>query len=361
MRAPVVDRGGEMKVLAIGPLPPPIGGIARLVQGLLGWLATRHNVEVVDTTKWHAGGAGVYARDVLEIWSRIGHADVATYHPGGRGFVYMAPLLVVLCRLRGIPLVIHSSGGTKARAYLDGGVVQRMLIRVTLGADALLFETKGQVEFYRKLVDDDRVYWFPNNRDYGTGEDSNRSKPAQGRAKAVFVGHVNRSKGVGLICDAVESLDRGDVHVDVFGPIREEGLEARMEQTEGVDYRGILEPESVVDVIREYDVLLLPTTHYGEGYPGVLLEAFAAGVPVITTRWRDIPEIVDDGGNGLLVPPDDSEAVADAIRRLISDEPLYERLVAGTLESRERFGRERWGAALESILEASVDRSTFAG
>lgn len=350
-----------MKVLAIGPLPPPIGGIARLVQGLLEWLATRHDVEVVDTTEWHGGGARVYARGLVRIWSRLRHADVATYHPGGRGFVYMAPLLVVLCRLRGIPLVIHSSGGTKARAYRDGGVLQRMLIRVTLRADALLFETKEQVEFYREFVSEDTVHWFPNNRDYETVGDEDRSEPARGRAKAVFVGHVKRSKGVGLICDAVELLERRAVHVDVFGPILEEGLEERMEQTEGVDYCGVLEPESVVDVIRGYDVLLLPTTHYGEGYPGVLLEAFAAGVPVITTRWKAIPEIVDDGVNGLLVPPDDSEAVADAIRRLISDEPLYERLVTGALESRERFGRDRWGAALESILEASVDRGTAAG
>lgn len=350
-----------MKVLAIGPLPPPIGGIARLVQGLLGWLARRHDVEVVDTTEWHGGGAVAYVRGLRRIWSRLRQADVATYHPGGRGFVYMAPVLVILCRLRGIPLVIHSSGGTKAKAYRDGGIVQRMLIRVTLRADALLFETKGQVDFYRDLVGDDRVHWLPNNRDYETVGDEGRSKPPTRTVKAVFVGHVKRSKGVGLICDAVELLERGVVHVDVFGPILEEGLETRMEQTDEVEYRGVLEPDSVVEVIRGYDVLLLPTTHYGEGYPGVLLEAFAAGIPVITTRWKAIPEIVDDGVNGLLVPPEDSEAVADAIRRLASDEPRYERLVAGALESRERFGRERWGAVLESILKATVARGTAAG
>jgi glycosyltransferase involved in cell wall biosynthesis len=63
-----------------------------------------------------------------------------------------------------------------------------------------------------------------------------------------------------------------------------------------------------------------------DGIPNVLVEAMAAGLPVVSTTVSGIPELVHDGENGLLVPPEDPTALADAIARLGKDSALRERL-----------------------------------
>jgi len=75
-----------------------------------------------------------------------------------------------------------------------------------------------------------------------------------------------------------------------------------------------------------------------DGIPNVLVEAMAAGVPVVTTRVSGIPELVEDGVNGLLVRPDDPAELADALLRIHSDAALRERLAtAAAATVRERF------------------------
>ena len=68
-------------------------------------------------------------------------------------------------------------------------------------------------------------------------------------------------------------------------------------------------------VLNEFDIVCLPTS-YGEGVPQALIEAAAAGKPIVTTDMPGCREIVKDGINGLLVPPKNSIALADAIQKL---------------------------------------------
>jgi glycosyltransferase involved in cell wall biosynthesis len=68
--------------------------------------------------------------------------------------------------------------------------------------------------------------------------------------------------------------------------------------------------------LADYDVLVLPTFWKGEGYPGVIIEAFCAGVPVIATSLDGIKEIVSHGKNGLLVQPKNVAELAGAMRSI---------------------------------------------
>ena len=67
------------------------------------------------------------------------------------------------------------------------------------------------------------------------------------------------------------------------------------------------------------DLLVLPSL-FGEGLPMVVLEAMAAGVPVVATRVEGVPEAIRDGVDGLIVAPDDPRALADAIGRCVRGE-----------------------------------------
>jgi glycosyltransferase involved in cell wall biosynthesis len=84
------------------------------------------------------------------------------------------------------------------------------------------------------------------------------------------------------------------------------------------------------------------------------VEALAVGTPVIATRVGGVPEVVEDGVNGLLVPPGDAAALAEAVRRFFADGALRDRLRAAAAPSVERFAPDAIVDALERTLAQVV-------
>jgi phosphatidylinositol alpha-mannosyltransferase len=102
-------------------------------------------------------------------------------------------------------------------------------------------------------------------------------------------------------------------------------------------------------IIAGLDTLVLPS-RFGEGLPMVLLEAMGAGVPVVTTPVEGIVEVVDDGRNALLVPPDDATALAHALRELVSDPARRSALrAAGRDTVIDRYTADRMAAGFERV------------
>jgi glycosyltransferase involved in cell wall biosynthesis len=94
-----------------------------------------------------------------------------------------------------------------------------------------------------------------------------------------------------------------------------------------------LEPTEIAALLDRSWALVLPS--FSEGLPRVAIESLARGRPVVGSRAGGIPDAVTDGENGLLVPPGDAQALADALVRLASDRELAERLAAGARPSAE--------------------------
>jgi glycosyltransferase involved in cell wall biosynthesis len=98
------------------------------------------------------------------------------------------------------------------------------------------------------------------------------------------------------------------------------------------------------------DIFVLPS--HAEGLPNSLLEAMAAGLPAVATAVGGVPELIEDGVNGLLVPPRDPESLGNAILRILRDPEFRARLaLAGRERARLQFGFDRVVAELESVYE----------
>ena len=115
----------------------------------------------------------------------------------------------------------------------------------------------------------------------------------------------------------------------------------------------------VPDLLNAMDIFVLPS--YSEGMSLALLEAMAAGLPVIATAVGGTPEVVTDGENGLLIPPRDAEALAGALERLLADPALAQHLGANArAHVREHFSLDRLGREINRIYGELV-KQKFGG
>jgi glycosyltransferase involved in cell wall biosynthesis len=152
----------------------------------------------------------------------------------------------------------------------------------------------------------------------------------------VCVGTLHEVKGQRHLVEACRLLaDQGvDVRCHLVGSGPDEGDLRRQVADAGLDDRVVLEGNRTTDevaaLLQRADVLVTPSvpTRQGkrEGIPVVLMEAMSTALPVVASDLSGIPELVEDGRSGLLVPPGDAGGLARALRRLAEDPALAARL-----------------------------------
>jgi glycosyltransferase involved in cell wall biosynthesis len=182
------------------------------------------------------------------------------------------------------------------------------------------------------------------------------------RLRALGVGRLVEKKGFDVMVEACGILRRREVPFEavIVGEHGEHEAEIRrridaLGLADSVRLAGPMEQTKLFEEYRSAGVFCLPcrVLENGDrdGIPNVLMEAMACGLPVVTTPVSGIPEIIRDGFNGRLVPPDDPTALADALLGLDADPALAQSLSAEARATvRERFDGERFAAELAELF-----------
>jgi glycosyltransferase involved in cell wall biosynthesis len=166
--------------------------------------------------------------------------------------------------------------------------------------------------------------------------------------RVVFIGRLDPIKRVPDLVTAV-SLLNADIILDIWGEGSRRGEIQSTIARLGLQNRAILHGAVAgsAQALENADVLVLPSD--AEGFGLVLIEAMAAGVPVIGTNVPGIRDVIVDGFSGLLVPARNPRALANAIARVLSDIPLREKLIAG---GRDRVRRlYDWAACYDQYRQ----------
>ena len=167
----------------------------------------------------------------------------------------------------------------------------------------------------------------------------------------LYLGRLSAEKGVRTMVDAWQVVD-APLLVAGDGPLRRE-LERAAPAS--VKFLGTVSPERALELVRTARALVLPSIWY-EGAPRSIVEAYAAGVPVIASRIGSLPEFVEDGRSGRLVPPGDAGALGDAAAAVLDDRRSVELGEGAHRIWEERFTPERGGEELEAAYETALDR-----
>ena len=292
-----------------------------------GWLARIRGVRTLARLPLYLGG----------LVRRIRRADVvhvftAAFWP----FLLTTTPAVLLARAFGKPVVLNYRDG-RAADHIGAGWVRFVLRRATL----LVFPSGFLRNLFRRSGFDGEV--VPNVVD---------TERFRYRERAPL-------RPVLLSCRLLEELYAVENTIRAFARVRAEYPAARLivvgdgdrraslealvrdEGIAGVEFEGAVPHREIPEWFDRADILL--NSSRIDNMPHSLIEAFAAGLPVVTTPSGGIPYVVEDGRNGLFVPIDDSAAMAAAVRRLLEEPRLARALVREGLDDvRDRYS---WNAA----------------
>jgi glycosyltransferase involved in cell wall biosynthesis len=341
-----MTKKSPLRVVIVGPPLSASGGIGRAMSYILSAVTAEDlQLRVLDSrglraSPWSSLLPLLRTCGTL-LWIAARHqVDVAHVNISSHGSALRKGLIVRICRLARIPVVLHLHASRFPEFY---GALPGWACRWVRRTFALADRVIVLGEVWRTYVGNvlavlpERMTVLPNAT---PGAASAPSRRAQGEGlNIVFLGRLGPRKGVPELLTALASSqlrDRawratlaGDGDLDTYVALAAElGLDRR------IVFPGWVDTEAVLHLLAEAHVLVLPS--HAEGLPVSVLEAFAAGVPVVCTPVGGLPEVMVEGVNGLLVSPGDAGSLARAILRLLEDEPLRTRLAAGALSTWQR-------------------------
>lgn len=324
--APAVARlGRHCRVVRLGASGP----LSRHCYGPAAWRRAPTLVRGVDLVHAHLGEDPVVMPLALRTAACAGAPLVVTVH-------------------HSLQHTLRVSGPRSLLLKTVGGALEQRLLE---HADAVITLT----ERLRDLLPGDAVHVIPS----GLGPEFTARSPARTwrmpdgdavRPRLGYVGRLQAHKSVDVLLRAFALLggDGGRLLIVGDGPQRPRlrRLAGRLGIAERVTFLGALSHDQIPAVLRTLDAVVLPSRC--EEFGSILPEAMHCGVPVVATQVGGIPELIEHGRSGLLVPPGSPARLADALRRLLGD-PGLAAAMAG--RARRRVRGHTWDRLARRVLK----------
>lgn len=371
---------GPLRVLVVGQTPPPFGGQAVMVQALLDarprqcvyhHVRLRYSDDMESVGKFALRKVLVLFTTIVEVWiARFRHGTPMLYYPpSGPNMVPVLRDVVFLCAVRPFfrwtVFHFHAGGVSEFEGRLPA--VLRPFFRLAYRKADLAIRTAAQNPDDGQALGAARGVVVPNGMRDMRGTVQEKVPTGNGPLVILFTGVLIPSKGVRVLLEAFRQLEAScpEVRLELMGRWGDEGFRQecaaflqRHELREKVSELGVLQDQAKWGRFAGCDIFCFPSHFEAESFGLVLVEAMQFGKPLVATRWRGLPSVVQDGVNGYLVPVEDPAAVAARLLELINDPELRARMGAeGRRIFVERFTLERFHRDMEEAFLMAATES----
>jgi glycosyltransferase involved in cell wall biosynthesis len=313
---------GKIRVLMLGPDLKAHSGISAIVNNYYeAGLESKVDVKYIGTMNEGSRGKKllIAAAAYFRFLCALGSCDIVHANASSDNSFMRKSLFIKAAKRRGKKVVLHQHGGDFVN-YFENQISdsRRAYIRSILDmADAMLVLTPSWKEYFGKLTDPDKIMVLPNAIVTGGDAEQNFSGPHD-LNKVLFLGRICRDKGISELLEAIDEIHK--VHDDVrlyLGGIFEdpEYLAEVEERSTYVKHIGWVRGKDKNKYLSECGIMAVPS--YFEGFGMTVIEAMYSGLVVVGSRVGGIPEIVDDGVDGILVEPRNSSELKTALEEII--------------------------------------------
>ena len=327
------------KILIVGQTPPPLGGQAVMIDYLL-----KGDYSLIKFYHVRMG----FSRDMY---------DLGKFQLRKLSHLCFIIIKIYYYRIfKQVSILYYPPGGTNSAIYRDMAILfpTRFLFKKTVfhfhasGLSNQFKKMKGLMKwgfkksfFYADLSihlsescpkEGEWIYSKKNcvvlNGILDIAGDYNSIKKDNKIFNILFVGLLEGSKGEFDVLKAIHILNRSGfkVHLRVAGQFKNENLKKQFfslieayEISDNVTYLGIIQSEEKSNVFKKSDCFCFPSYFHSESFPLVLLEAMQYSLPIIASRWRGIPDMVENDVNGFLVDIKSPVQIAEKIQFLIEN------------------------------------------
>ena len=344
------------------------GGIDRLNDRIVEALAERPELNIRVDCIVTRGQQSLFAAHFIFAYALIRFCfaalrrdvDLLHIHLSQEGSIYRKIVLGTVARFFRIPYVLHLHGGM----FIENWSAAPFYLAHAING---LFEKSGHIvvlgQIWARAIGN-RLPIVANkmtvlaNMTPSIRLDQSTAK--DGRVRISCLGKLGQRKGTPQLIEALQRLaGRTDWTVTIAGDGNVEESRAYARSLgDRANIPGWLDSTAIENLLCCTDILVLPS--FSEGLPMAIIEAFAHGIPVVCTPVGALPEVVDHGRNGLLVPIDDVPALADALKRLIENPELRRTLgQAARRDHAERFEISFYPTQLAAIWRRTVVSRNF--
>jgi glycosyltransferase involved in cell wall biosynthesis len=227
--------------------------------------------------------------------------------PAHNNLKYLFPLFFLLSKLFNFSLLYIAVGGWLVEYLRHFPIHRKMLSKVQVVFPQTVF-MKEQLENNYGFKN---VSVLPNFRMLEQKQINKGTPVNKKNFNIVFFARIHEMKGLDYMAHLAVHISKvyknKEIEIDFFGPIHDGSrlfFEKNLLCHSFVSYKGVLSPCEVKHTLSNYDVLVLPTHYYTEGFPGSVLDAYLSSIPVIVTQWKYAFEFVEECQTGFVIPFD---------------------------------------------------------
>ncbi len=347
------------KVMMIGTSPKARGGISSVIRSYKqSGIMERLNISYYAT---HCDGTCInkvifYFKAVLRILKDVKEFQIIHIHTASWwSFRRLFPI-ILFGKCIDKKVIIHLHGAKFDVYFRDAMRVEQAFLKwVFKQADVVIVLSEEWRKKVSAFCSKRKIRVVPNGVILYLNGQMRHSPKLRHRKKIVFLGEIGKRKGAYDLIEAIRILnDNGfSLQCVLCGDGETEKLRKEVEKknlSSFISIPGWVDDEEKLKLLREAYIYILPSYH--EGMPMSILEAMGTGLPVISTPVGGIPEVVEDGYNGFLVPPGRPDALARRIRKLYENEDLWVEMSKNSLKTVEHhFSMQRIERKLSGIYE----------